>query len=307
MITEVKASLDAQGNIVDWDYALWSSSHNERIVNAGRLMPATLLSKPFVSAPSVPMVQPEGGGDRNAIPLYRLPALHVMNNFSPTMPLRTSAMRSLGAHTNVFAIESFMDELAFAAQSDPVEFRLKHLDDTRAQDVIHLTAQKFGWPRPPRKPGHGVGFAFGKYKNLMAYVAIAVEVSVVRETGQVRLERAVASVDTGQIVNPDGIRNQIEGGILQSSSWTLYEELKYDTQQIRSFDWSSYPILRFSAVPDSVEVHLIDRPGMPFLGTAEAAMGPTAGALANALFDATGQRLRQMPLAGDRLRQLIDA
>jgi nicotinate dehydrogenase subunit B len=307
MITEVKASLDAQGNIIDWDYALWSSSHNERIVNAGRLMPATLLSKPFVSAPSVPMVQPEGGGDRNAIPLYRLPALHVMNNFSPTMPLRTSAMRSLGAHTNVFAIESFMDELAFAAQSDPVEFRLKHLDDTRAQDVIHLTAQKFGWPRPPRKPGHGVGFAFGKYKNLMAYVAIAVEVSVVRETGQVRLERAVASVDTGQIVNPDGIRNQIEGGILQSSSWTLYEELKYDTQQIRSFDWSSYPILRFSAVPDSVEVHLIDRPGMPFLGTAEAAMGPTAGALANALFDATGQRLRQMPLAGDRLRQLIDA
>ncbi|MDB5788562.1 xanthine dehydrogenase family protein molybdopterin-binding subunit [Caballeronia mineralivorans] len=307
MITEVKASLDAQGNIVDWDYALWSSSHNERIVNAGRLMPATLLSKPFVSAPSVPMVQPEGGGDRNAIPLYRLPVVHVMNHFSPSMPLRTSAMRSLGAHTNVFAIESFMDELAFAAHIDPVEFRLKHLDDARAQDVIRLSAQKFGWPRPPRKHNHGVGFAFGKYKNLMAYVAIAVEVSVERETGQVRLERAVASIDTGQIVNPDGIRNQIEGGILQSSSWTLFEELKYDTQQIRSFDWSSYPILRFSAVPDNVEVHLIDRPGMPFLGTAEAAMGPTAGAIANALFDATGQRLRQMPLAGDGLRQVIDA
>lgn len=306
MITEVSASLDAQGRIVDWNYALWSSSHNERIVNAGRLMPATLLAKPFVSAPSTPMLQPEGGGDRNAIPLYAFPNVHVMNNFSPTMPLHTSAMRSLGAHTNVFAIESFMDELAFAAHTDPVEFRLKHLQDPRAQDVIRLAAKEFGWPRPPRQANHGVGFAFGKYKNLMAYVAIAVELSVERETGQVRVEHAVAAVDSGQIVNPDGIRNQIEGGIIQSTSWTLYEELKYDTSRIRSFDWSSYPILRFSAVPSSIKVHLIDRPGAPFLGSAEASMGPTAGALANALFDATGKRLRQMPLGGDSLRRQIE-
>ncbi|WP_168790976.1 xanthine dehydrogenase family protein molybdopterin-binding subunit [Paraburkholderia aromaticivorans] len=306
MVTEVSASLDAQNNIVNWDYALWSSSHNERIVNAGRLMPATLLAKPFVSAPSTPMVQPEGGGDRNAIPLYTLPNLHVMNNFSPTMPLPTSAMRSLGAHTNVFAIESFMDELAFAARMDPVEFRLKHLQDARAQDVIRLAAKQFGWPRPARQAGRGVGFAFGKYKNLMAYVAIAVELSVERETGMVRVEHAVAAVDCGQIVNPDGVRNQIEGGIIQSSSWTLYEELQFDTKQIRSFDWSSYPIMRFPAVPASVKVHLIDRPGMPFLGSAEASMGPTAGALANALFDATGKRLRQMPLGGDNLRKQIE-
>ncbi|MFM0220737.1 xanthine dehydrogenase family protein molybdopterin-binding subunit [Paraburkholderia dipogonis] len=306
MVTEVSASLDAQNNIVNWDYALWSSSHNERIVNAGRLMPATLLAKPFVSAPSTPMVQPEGGGDRNAIPLYTLPNVHVMNNFSPTMPLPTSAMRSLGAHTNVFAIESFMDELAFAARMDPVEFRLKHLQDARAQDVIRLAAKQFGWPRPPRQAGRGVGFAFGKYKNLMAYVAIAVELSVERETGLVRVEHAVAAVDCGQIVNPDGVRNQIEGGIIQSSSWTLYEELQFDTKQIRSFDWSSYPIMRFPAVPASVKVHLIDRPGMPFLGSAEASMGPTAGALANALFDATGKRLRQMPLGGENLRRQIE-
>ncbi|NMM03116.1 xanthine dehydrogenase family protein molybdopterin-binding subunit [Paraburkholderia sp. RP-4-7] len=306
MITEVSASLDAQNNIVNWDYALWSSSHNERIVNAGRLVPATQLAKPFVSAPSTPMLQPEGGGDRNAIPLYALPNVHVMNNFSPTMPLATSAMRSLGAHTNVFSVESFMDELAFAAHMDPIEFRLKHLQDSRAQDVIRLAAKEFGWPRPPRQPGRGVGFAFGKYKNLMAYVAIAVELSVERESGMVRVERAVAAVDCGQIVNPDGVRNQIEGGIIQSSSWTLYEELQFDTKQIRSFDWSSYPILRFSAVPVSVKVHLIDRPGMPFLGSAEASMGPTAGALANALFDATGKRLRQMPLGGDSLRRQIE-
>lgn len=305
MVTEVKASLAADGTIVSWDYALWSSSHNERVVNAGRLLPATLLEKPFAPAPSTPMVQPEGGGDRNAIPLYRLPVSHIVNNFSPTMPLRTSAMRSLGAHLNVFSIETFMDELAQAAGVDPVAFRLRHLDDSRAQDVIRLAADKFGWPRRTRKPGYGVGFAFAKYKNLMGYVAIALEVSVERDTGRVRLERAEAAVDCGQIVNPDGVRNQIEGGILQSASWTLYEQLRFRETGVSSFDWSSYPIMRFSAVPAQVNVHLIDRPGTPFLGVAEAAMGPTAGALGNALFDATGKRWRDLPLAGDNLRRAI--
>jgi len=305
MVSELSASIDASGAIVNWTYALWSSSHNERIVNAGRLVPARLLARPFVSAPSVPMRQPEGGGDRNAIPLYKLPNIQVVNNFSPTMPLNTSAMRSLGAHTNVFAIEGFMDELAAAAHIDPVAFRLKHLDDSRAQDVIRLAAAKFGWPRPPRKPGYGVGFGFAKYKNLMGYVAIAVEVYVEKATGHVRLERAEVAVDCGQIVNPDGIRNQIEGGIIQAASWTLYEELKYDQEKIRSFDWSSYPIMRFSAVPASINTHLIDRPASPFLGVAEAAMGPTSGAIANAIFDATGKRLREMPLAGESLRRLI--
>jgi CO/xanthine dehydrogenase Mo-binding subunit len=306
MVTEVSASLDAGGGIVDWHYTLWSSSHNERIVNAGRLIPAQMLEKPFVPAPSVPMVQPEGGGDRNAIPLYTVPNMQVMNNFSPTMPLHSSAMRSLGAHMNIYTIESFMDELATAAGADPVAFRLKHMQDLRARDVIKLAAEKFGWPRPPRRLNHGVGFAFARYKNLMAYVAIAVEVSVVPETGQVVLEHAEVAVDSGQIVNPNGIRNQIEGGLVQAASWTLYEELQFDTQRIRSFDWSSYPILRFSAVPRRTNVHLIDRPGAPFLGAAEASMGPTAGALSNALFDATGKRLRHMPLAGESLRQLIN-
>ncbi|RQS68213.1 xanthine dehydrogenase family protein molybdopterin-binding subunit [Burkholderia sp. Bp8963] len=306
MVTEVSASLDASGHIVDWQYALWSSSHNERIVNAGRLLPARMLEPPFVSAPSTPMPQPEGGGDRNAIPLYALPNLHIVNNFSPTMPLQTSAMRSLGAHTNVCTIESFMDELAHAAGVDPVEFRLRHMQDPRARAVIQLAAKRFGWPRPPRARNRGVGFAFGKYKNLMAYVAMAVEITVVPETGQVTLDHADVAVDAGQIVSPDGIRNQIEGGIIQAASWTLYEALKYDTQRIRSFDWSSYPILRFSAVPHSLRVHLINRPGAPFLGAAEASMGPTAGALANAIFDATGQRMREMPFAGDALRKRID-
>ncbi|RDK08193.1 xanthine dehydrogenase family protein molybdopterin-binding subunit [Cupriavidus lacunae] len=305
MVAQVKASLAADGTIVNWDYALWSSSHNERVVNAGRLLPATHLARPFTPAPSVPMTQPEGGGDRNAIPLYRLPNRHIVNNFSPTMPLRTSAMRSLGAHLNVFAIETFMDDLAHAAGVDPVQFRLRHMDDPRALDVIRLAAQEFGWPQRARKPGHGAGFAFARYKNLMGYVAMAMEISVERDTGQVRLEHAEVAVDCGQIVNPDGVRNQLEGGILQSASWTLYEQLHFDEAGIRSFDWGTYPIMRFSTVPTQINVHLIDRPGAPFLGVAEAAMGPTAGAIGNALFDATGVRLRDMPLGGERLRARI--
>ncbi|PZP35871.1 MAG: aldehyde dehydrogenase [Roseateles depolymerans] len=305
MVTEVSAGVDAQGRIVRWDYELWSSSHNQRIVNAGRLVPATLLAKPFVPAPSTPMVQPEGGGDRNGIPIYALPHQHIVSHFSPTMPLETSAMRSLGAHTNVWSIESVMDELALAAGVDPVEFRLRHLQDERMQAVVRETARAFGWPRPARQRNRGVGFACARYKNLMAYMAIAVEIRVQPETGELMLERAEVVVDAGQAVNPDGIRNQIEGGVIQAASWTLYEELRYDTRRIRSFDWSSYPILRFADVPGRLNVQIINRPGAPFLGVAEAAMGPTAGALANALFDATGVRARELPMAGERLRRAL--
>ena len=218
------------------------------------------------------------------MPLYKLPNARVIQHFLPDMPLRVSALRALGAYMNVFSIESFMDELAAAAGADPVEFRLRHLDDPRARDVVTAAAERFGWPASGKAPrGRGHGFAFARYKNLAAYCAVAVEVEVSRETGRVRLVRAVGAVDCGEIVNPDGIRNQIEGGILQSASWTLYEEVSFDDTRITSLDWASYPILRFDAVPETVEVHLIDRPDQPFLGTGEAAQGPTAAAIANAV------------------------
>ncbi|CAB3762641.1 xanthine dehydrogenase family protein molybdopterin-binding subunit [Paraburkholderia humisilvae] len=315
MTTHATVSLDANGTIVDWRYELWSNTHNNRIENAGRLLSAQLLAQPFTPAPPKPIPMPEGGGDRNSIPLYRVPNMHVQHHFIPDMPIRVSAMRSLGAHMNIFAIESLMDELALAAQADPVEFRLKHLDDPRARDVIQLAAQRFGWQkRVPRAAAaragvggqsRGVGFAFAKYKNLMAYCAIAIEITVDHDTGRVDIERAVAAVDCGQIVNPDGVRNQVEGGILQTSSWTLYEATTFDTRRITSFDWSAYPIMRFSSVPKRVDVHLIDRPGLPFLGVGEAAQGPAAAVLANAIADATGARIRDMPLAGERLKAAL--
>jgi len=201
-----------------------------------------------------------------------------------------------------------MDELAAAAGVDPVEFRLKHLDDPRGRDVIEKAAQGFGWHKGQKAPpNRGFGFSFARYKNLAAYCAIASEVEVNRESGRPRLVRAVAAVDAGQVVNPDGLINQIEGAILQSMSWTLYEAVTFDDTRITSIDWQTYPILRFNAVPDRVEVHVIHRPGQPFLGSGETGQGPAAASIANAIANATGKRLRDLPLTRKKIKGAIDA
>jgi nicotinate dehydrogenase subunit B len=306
MITEVAASLDSSGRIVDWQYGVWSNTHNMRPGNAGRFASSWALATPLQPSPPTPIPQPEGGGDRNGIPLYDLPNARVVSHFIPEMPLRISAMRGLGAYANVFSIESFMDELALAAGADPVAFRLAHLTDGRARDVVTLAAREFDWEAAASLPsGHGRGFAFARYKNLGAYAAVALEVAVDHETGHVRVVRADCAVDSGQAVSPDGIRNQIQGGLLQSSSWTLYESVTFEPTGITSRDWSSYPILRFPAVPDRVAVHVINRPGQPFLGTGEAAQGPTAAAIANAVADAAKVRIRELPLSKERVKAAI--
>ncbi|HJU15932.1 MAG TPA: molybdopterin cofactor-binding domain-containing protein [Stellaceae bacterium] len=306
MITEVRAALDTSGTIVDWHYEVWSNSHSTRPGGAANLMPAWYRENPVPGPVGVNIPQPAGGGDRNAIPLYRLPNARVVKHYIEKMPLRVSALRSLGAYMNVFSIESFVDELAQAAEEDPVKFRLRHLDDQRARDAVTRAAETFGWSPGARPPqGRGRGFAFARYKNLASYVAIAAEVAVEPAAGATRLIRAVAAVDCGQAVNPDGIRNQIEGGIVQSTSWTLYEAVQFSLREITTRDWNSYPILRFGAVPESVEVHIIDRPGQPFLGVGEAAQGPTAAAIANAVADATGVRMRDLPLDRARVRRAL--
>jgi nicotinate dehydrogenase subunit B len=303
MVSTAQATLDATGQIVDWLYDVWSPPHNTRPGKAGNLLAGTLLAQPFTPPLPQPIPQPEGGGDRNAIPLYTLPNARVVHHFIANAPLRSSALRSLGAYHNVFAIESFMDELALAATIDPVAFRLRHMADPRAREVIGLAAAKFGWDGYRRQPGRGRGFAFARYKNLGAFAAIALEVQVAQDTGYVRITRAVAAVDSGEIVSLDGIRNQVEGGIVQSCSWTLCEEVLFDaTGHPASHDWAGYPILRFPQVPDSIQVHVINRPGMPFLGTGEASQGPTCAAIANAIADATGMRLRTLPFKPARVR-----
>jgi len=306
MMTEARATLGADGRVLDWDYGVWSNTHNARPGKAGDLLAATHLARPFVPSPPRAMPQPEGGGDRNAIPLYAFPGARVMHHFIPEMPLRVSAMRSLGAYMNVFSIESFMDELAATAGADPVVFRLAHLEDERARAVVSLAAERFGWkPGAALPPGRGRGFGFARYKNLAAYCAVAAEVMVERETGRARPIRVVAAVDSGTVVNPDGLRNQVEGAIIQSTSWTLYERVDFTPEGVTAVDWSTYPILRFGAVPETVEVHLIDRPDTPFLGAGETGQGPTAAAIGNAVAHATGRRMRDLPMTRERIKAAI--
>jgi CO/xanthine dehydrogenase Mo-binding subunit len=305
MVSKASASLDSSGKIVDWKYDVWSNTHSMRPGNAGSLLAAQHIEDHFVLPEPTPLPLPEGGGDRNAIPLYTFANAEVVHHFIPEMPLRISAMRSLGAYTNIFAIESFMDELARTAKQDPVAFRLNHLEDPRGRDVITLAAEKFGWDTYQPVEGRGRGFAFARYKNLAAYCAVALEIEANRETGQVRVVRAVSAVDAGQVVSPDGIRNQIEGAIMQATSWTLYESVTFDSTRITSIDWATYPILRFDGVPDSIDVHIIDRPRQPFLGAGEAGQGPTAAAIANAIADATGQRIRDLPFTAVKMKAAI--
>jgi len=308
MVTKLRASLDGNGAIADWNFEVWSNTHSMRPGGAGAMLAAQHMAQPFAVPEAKPIPLPEGGGDRNAIPIYTFPNAHVVHHFIPDMPVRISAMRSLGAYHNVFSIESFIDELALAAGADPVEFRLKHLDDPRGREVIEQAAQGFGWRKgqlPPRD--RGFGFAFARYKNLAAYCAVASEVEVNRETGRPRLVRAVAAVDAGQVVNPDGLINQIEGAIVQSMSWTLYEAVTFNETRITSIDWQTYPILRFDAVPDSITVHIIDRPGKPFLGSGETGQGPAAASIANAIANATGKRLRNLPLTRKKIKDAIEA
>jgi nicotinate dehydrogenase subunit B len=306
MVAKARASLDSAGRIVDWDYGVWSNTHSMRPGPAGSLLAAQHMEKSFPVPEPRPIPQPEGGGDRNAIPLYTLPSARVTSHFLRDMPVRISALRSLGGQMNVFAIESFMDELALAAGSDPVAFRLSHLDDPRARDVVTAAADEFHWSaRPAPAGGHGYGFAFARYKNLAAYCAVAMQVRVDHETGRTRVLRVAAAVDTGQVINPDGVRNQIEGAILQSLSWSLFESVSFDTTRITSVDWATYPILRFGSVPETLTVRIIDRPGTPFLGCGEAGQGPASAALANAVANATGKRVRDLPLNAARVKSIV--
>jgi CO/xanthine dehydrogenase Mo-binding subunit len=300
MVVEIAAELH-DNRIVGWHTGVWSNTHSTRPRSAGGLLAGAEVEPPFIPPKPRPIPMPEGGGARNANPIYALPNARGTFHFVEQMPARVSALRGLGAQMNVFALESFMDELAAAAGRDPVAFRLDYLEDERARAVVQQTAERFGWS----SRSENAGFAFARYKNLAAYCAVAMEVRVERETGAIRVPRVVAAVDSGEAINPDGIRNQIEGGIVQSLSWTTRESVSFGKTHRASFDWSAYPILRFPSVPDRVEVHVIDRPGQPFLGAGEAAQGPASAALANAVARALGVRLRDMPLSPEQVKAAL--
>jgi nicotinate dehydrogenase subunit B len=307
MIMKMRARLAEDGSIADWQHEIWSHPHSTRPASTpgGNLLAGWHIAKPVPIGVPNNSPQPSGAADRNAVPLYDFPGQKVLLHYITDMPLRTSALRGLGAYANVFALESFMDEMAYAAGADPVEYRLRHMKNPRARAVIETCAQKAGWTPGAKSDGsHGRGIAFAQYKNLSAYCAVVADVEVDRRTGRVRVTRAVSAVDAGLIINPDGVVNQIEGGIIQSASWTLKEQVGHDRQRVTMRSWADYPILTFPEVP-AVEVHLLNQPNERPLGSGEGSQGPTGAAIANALCHATGVRLRDVPFTPARVKAAL--
>ena len=303
MVMAVEAALASDGTIADWSYDVWSNSHAMRPGQAGgvNLLAAWDLAAPFVKSPAPHIPQPFGDGDRNAVPTYELPRKNIRNHLLLDAPVRNGSFRTLGAHGNVFAIESFMDELADAAGRDPLSFRLSHLKDPRARAVLQAAADKAGWKPGAKGDGrHGQGIAYSRYKSIGMYAAVVVDVEVDRNSGVIKVPRVVMAADIGLVVNPDGAKNQIEGGILQALSITLIEQVLFDRTEITTRDWSGYPILTFAEVP-SVEVVLMDR-SEPSLGAGEGSLPPTSAAVANAFAHATGRRLRELPMTPERVK-----
>ena len=293
-VLEIRGGLDNDNRIAAWETHMWLPMNIQG-------------NRPLVSVDGAGITQPHGQGaglmSQNGDPPYAASNVRVVVHYLKGTPLRPSNLRAPGKVANVFAVESFTDELAAAAGVDAVEFRRRGLTDPRALDVIKRAAEMIGWegrPSPNRRPitGNvltGRGFAYARYKQAENYVAIAMEVAVDRNTGKINVRRIACAHDGGLIVNPDGLRNQIEGSILQTLGRALHEEVKFDRSRVTSVDWASYPILSFPDVP-SLDVALIDRPALPPLGAGEASTAPVAAAVANAVFDATGIRLRRVPL-----------
>jgi CO/xanthine dehydrogenase Mo-binding subunit len=294
MIMEASAHLDADGKITDWKYELWSDNHSTRPGgNAENLLAAQYIEQPFTQGGG----GYSGGAYRNSQPYYSFANLQVDAHFFKG-PLRVSALRSLGAYANVFAIESFMDELAEKAGKDPFEFRISHLEDQRAIDVLKKLKELTS--KQNVSANSGLGIAFSRYKNSASYCAVAALVSVNSDEKKIKVQKMWATIDSGEVINTDGVINQTEGGMIQAASWTLMERVKFDNFNITSTDWTSYPIMRFSDVPE-VHVEVINRPNEKPMGAGEAAQGPAGAAIANALHRASGIRIRELPISAEKI------
>ena len=295
-VVKLSGSVNENGQITSWREEIWGNRHGGR--PRGAEIPGLLAAWHTGEGMQAPMpvdipLASGGGSHRNAVPYYELPHSSIVNHSILSMPIRSSSLRALGAHVNIFAIESFMDELAAKANLDPIEFRLCHLRDERAIAVLKTVSEKAHWKANAKGDGiHGYGVAFARYKNIGAYAAVIAEVSV-EET--VKVKKVFAAIDCGLIINPDGVLNQIEGGIIQATSWTLKEQLQFDRVKITSLNWEDYPILTFKEVPQ-LDIELMNRPHEPALGVGECVTGPVSAAIANAVNCAMGVRVRNLPI-----------
>jgi len=306
MTVRLEADLAGDGTVRHWRHDVWSPGHSRR---PGRSATPALLgswqtAQPQPAPASINMPIASGGGaERNAIPGYALPAWRIVRHDVTAPQPRSSALRALGAVANVFAAESFVDEIVQATGDEPLAWRRRHLaHDLRALAVLERAAAQAGWAQRVKVDGVGQGLAFARYKHSGAWCAVVAEVEA---AAQLRVRRLTIAVDVGLVVNPDGVIAQIEGGAIQATSWALKEAVTFDAHGVTSADWDAYPILRFSEVP-AVDVWLLPS-DQPSLGAGEASLGPTVAAIANALFDALGVRVRDLPLTPDRIVAAMDA
>ncbi|MEU0498131.1 molybdopterin cofactor-binding domain-containing protein [Mycobacterium sp. NPDC006124] len=299
-VVRIAAEVDREGAVLAWRHDVWGNGHVTRpgfVGTVGLLAASHREGGEPIGPAGEPPLDNGGGAARNAVPGYDFPRGRVVNHLLSVMPLRTSALRSLGAFVNVFAIESFMDELAVAAGRDPVEYRLAQLADARGRAVLEAVARRSGWARRVAGESRGHGVAYARYKNTSAYCAVVAEVEAASE---IRVRRLTVAVDAGLVVNPDGAENQVEGGAIQATSWAVKERVRFDDRSVTSDTWETYPILTFSEVP-LVDVELLPGNGNPSLGVGETAQGPTVAAIANAIYDAIGVRVRSLPFTADRI------
>jgi CO/xanthine dehydrogenase Mo-binding subunit len=300
MAIRLQAVLDPRARPASWTIEIWSPPHAQRPGMNGNANLLGAEALPHAPAPRQPGDVPDergGGATRNARAYYDLPHHRLIHHLLPEIPLRTSSLRGLGAWGNVFAIESFMDELAAVAGEDPIVYRLSMTSDPRARRVIETAAAMAGWSEGEVGEGRAKGFGFARYKNTAGYAAVVAEVEV---EAQVYVKHLWCCVDAGLIISPDGAKNQIEGGIVQGLSFALKEELRFADGRVAIQGWVDYPILRFSEVPE-IDIVLIDAPHEPALGLGEVTPGPTVAAVANAVARALGKRIRSLPLTRERI------
>ncbi|MCS6932097.1 MAG: molybdopterin-dependent oxidoreductase [Acetobacteraceae bacterium] len=311
MVVRLEAGMAPDGTLTSWAHDVWSFPHSTRPggTSGCNLRSAWYLENPVPPPTPVDGPLPNGASARNAVPIYAVPGQRVTTHFHTDMPVRTSALRTLGGYFNAVAADMFLDECAALAGQDPVSYRLRHLRDPRLVAVLRRAVEISGWqPRPvmlgrPRVQGTqlvGTGVGLSKYKNSDCHVAVVARVAVDVPTGEVRVLGIWSATEAGRAVNPDGILNQIDGGIVQSISWTLMEEGRWDARRMTSEDYAAYPIIDFSRTPPIRSV-LIDRPELPSLGVGEGSQAPAGAAIANAILDATGRHVPEIPFTPERV------
>ena len=301
MAIKLRAALDADNRPADWSIEIWSPPHAQR--------PGMNGNSNLLGAEALPNFPPQkelndvpdergGGATRNGVAIYDLPSHRLIHHLLPLVPMRTSSLRGLGAWANVFAIESFMDELAESAGEDPVSYRLSLLSDPRPRRVVETAARMSRWfEQRDLGEGRALGFGFARYKNIASFAAVVVEIEVEEE---IQLKKIWCAADAGLVIAPDGARNQLEGGIIQGASFVMREQVRHEDGRVANKTWEDYPILRFSDIPE-IEIELIDNPNEPTLGLGEASVGPTGAAIGNALARALGKRIRDLPLTRERI------